>query len=138
MGFRFVWPLMVVLLIASLYCCGDVSTPKLAAKNAVASFHEGYNTRNYSGIYRQAHQDFKSSGNLHNFKLLMQSVYSNLGSVKSTINQNCKVNKRRDSYLVVPQQKTEFKKGVGFETFRYLIKDKKAILAGYKINSRRL
>ena len=130
--------LIPLLIVPIPYGCGDVTGAKSAAYNAIDRFHQKFNAKQFSGIYRQSHRELKKSGSIQSFNLLLQTVYSKLGKVKSTENQSWTTNKRNNEVLLVLHQKTVFKKGIGMETFRYIVSDKKAILAGYKISSNKL
>lgn len=132
------WPLAIILLGALLHGCGDSSAVKDAAQKAMVSFHKRYNMQAYAAIYKGSHDNFKDSGTLHNFRVLMQTVHAKLGKVESSRNNNWSVKKIDGASVITLNQETDFKNGTGVEIFRYIVQDQKAMLAGYKINSSEL
>ena len=138
MNIKLIWILVTILSVSYLNGCSDMTSAKPAAEAAVAKFHQQYNSEDFLSIFNDSHKDFKGSENLARFREFMQAVYSKLGKVKSTENANWKVGNFNLKTTASMQQKTEFENGSGFEAFSFVIKDEKAILVGYNINSREL
>ncbi len=130
--------LLILFLSVSFFNCGDADSVKPFTDNAVAAFHKNYNSKNFTRIYNNSHQNFKKSGSFIRFKELMQAVYSKLGRVKSTRNKSWKVRKVDSAHMVSLRQKTEFRDSIGVEIFSFIVEDGKATLTGYKINSTKL
>ncbi len=127
------WPLFIILLLANLNGCGEARAEKNMAEKAVDGFHNKYNAKAFAAIYRGGHENFKHSGKFDDFITLMQAVHSELGKVKSSRNKRRSVIKTGSEKVITLHQETYFANGTAFEVFRYIVKDKKIALSGYKI-----
>lgn len=130
--------LVVLLFLLAFNGCSEMTKAKPAAEEAMSTFHENYNSADFRAIYDNSHDDFKQASTYESFDELLQAVHSKLGKVVSTENQTWNVRTFNFKTSITIQQKTDFEKGSAAETFVYGIKDDKAILVGYNINSRDL
>lgn len=115
--------------------CSNLFEGKPHAEKGVVLFHEQFNSRKFSEIYGSAHEDFKNSTSKDKFMEFVSAVHRKLGAVVSTENAGWRVNNYNLTTCVVLQQATKFKEGAGNEVFTFIVKDNKALLAGYNINS---
>ena len=118
--------------------CSNLFEGKPHAEKGVVQFHEQFNSRKFSDIYGNAHDDFKNSISKVKFLEFASAVHRKLGTVVKTENAGWRGNSHNLTAYVVLQQSTKFKDGTGDEVFTFIIKDNKALLAGYNINSNEL
>ena len=138
MSIRIGWLLYFIGFACILVSCGNFTSAKPAAEKAVKIFHQQYNSQDWKAIYENSHENFQKSEKFEKFEEFMKSIHSKLGKVQSTENQNWRVGNFNLKTNVSLVQQTKFEQGVGAESFVYRIKDEKAILVGYNINSRDL
>ena len=119
-----------------IFGCSDMTKAKPAAEAAMTIFHERYNSELFGEIYNDSHSDFKNSSDFESFNEFIQAVYSKLGKVVSTENKGWNVKNLNLKTFVVIKQETILAEGAGIETFHYRIKENRAVLVGYNINSR--
>lgn len=122
----------------SFIACSNLFEGKPHAEKGVVQFHEQFNSKKFSDIYDNAHEDFKNATSKAKFVEFVSAVHRKLGPVVKTANAGWRVNNNNLTTYVVLQQTTEFKDGTGSEVFTFIIKDSKALLAGYNINSNEL
>ncbi len=105
------------------------------AEQAVAYFHRQFNARQYREIYYQAHEDFRNMVSEADVVNLFQLVSTKLGKVEHADQITWNVTAAPVGTTVTLQYATIFTEGTGTEQFSFLIKDGKATLYGYHINS---
>ena len=131
--------LMVLLFIPFIISsCSDFSESKSYAEEALDDFHYDYNANNLVNIYENAHKEFKQSATEEEFIQFLGAVHRKLGPVVSSSNSGWNVNSYNLKTYVSLTQKTTFESGSGVESFTFRIKDGKATLLSYNINSKDL
>lgn len=115
--------------------CNLIKEGKPAAENSIAEFHQQLNDGKYVEIYETSHKLMKDNASEEDMVKLLSAVHTKLGAVKSSTNQSWRVQNYNLVSSIEMVQNTEFENGKGTETFTFVVEDKKAILAGYYINS---
>lgn len=108
---------------------------KDAGEKAVAQFHDQFNNEKYQDIYSAADDRFKKASTQQEILDLFQAVHRKLGTVKNSSEAGWHVNSNTFETVVDLTYQTEFVEGKGVEQFVYSVKDGKATLLGYHINS---
>jgi len=115
--------------------CGDMIKGKEKAEEAIPGFHALFDQEKYEEIHATASSDFTASTTPKKLAEFLGAVHRKLGKVRSTKQQNWKINNWNGRTFVVMVQETTFEKGIGTETFTYLMDEGKAVLQGYDIRS---
>ncbi len=111
---------------------------KKAAEQSVAEFHKLYNDSKLTEIYSASHTKLKGATKEKQFVELEEAVLRKLGKVTTTANKGFNVRTFNLTTTVALVQETTFEHGTGRETFTFEMEGEKAVLVGYKINSREL
>ena len=83
-------------------------------------------------------QELKDVAKQQDFVALLQAVHKKLGNLRSTVPQGWNVNYQTSGTFVTLGYATHYAEGDASEQFVYRIKDGKALLVGYNINSNAL
>ena len=115
--------------------CGDVMKFRAEAEIGIPSFHALFNQEKYSEIYSTMDKTFTEKTSEKKVNEFLGTVHRKLGNVKETQNSSWRINNLNGKYYIVLIQDTKFEDGTGTETFTYVMREGKAILQGYNINS---
>ena len=127
----------VVILAFALAACSS-SADKSFAEHATVDFHEMLDAGQFDAIYAGAGQELKDVAKQQDFVALLQAVHKKLGNLRSTVPQGWNVNYQTSGTFVTLGYATHYAEGDASEQFVYRIKDGKALLVGYNINSNAL
>lgn len=118
-----------------LASCGSSNYVQVA-KDTVGIFHAQLDTEQYSSIYAVADEKLRSTSSEADFVKLLQAIHNKLGAVQESKLRNTGVAWfSGEGARVTLVYDTRFADGAGTEQFLWHIKDNKAILYGYHINS---
>jgi len=116
--------------------CGSSAKSVQLAKDSVGMFHAQLDTEQYNAIYQGADEKFHSASTEGDFTKLLQAIHSKLGTVKEANLRNTGVAWfAGQGASVTLVYDTKFTEGSGTEQFVWHIKDDRAALYGYHINS---
>jgi hypothetical protein len=118
--------------------CTSMMKGKGAAEPAVAKFHQQFSDKQFTQIYAESSNKFKSATTEQELVDLLDAIHRKLGTVKDAKSTSWKVNSTTDGTFVYMTYDTEFTEGKGDEQFVFEMDGDKAILAGYHINSNAL
>ncbi|MCB1025638.1 MAG: DUF4019 domain-containing protein [Acidobacteria bacterium] len=124
----------IILLFVSLSCSTFIEGNKLAGA-AVENFHTQFNKKNFGAIYEGADDEFKKSVTEKEWTELLAAVHRKLGTVKESSSAGWKVNTTTAGTFANLNYEVEFSEGKGTEEFVFVIKDDKALLYNYRVNS---
>ena len=105
------------------------------ASDAVAQFHDLYNSGEYPKIYEDADPDLRKTTTEADFDNLMSAIRRKLGACKSSENQGWNVDEEFGGAQVTLTFHTVFTEGDARERFVYKLVAGKPHLLGYNINS---
>lgn len=114
--------------------CHANDSVKIAASSAEA-FHDRYDSRQFTDIYRTATPEFKLTAPEAGFLAFIQSVYRRLGSFTSGARINWRINVGTGGTVVVLTYDSRFERGNAQETFTLLVSGETALLQAYNITS---
>lgn len=124
------------LLAALVLLAGCSSSESIkAAEAGVAHFRELMAAKKFDQVYAEASDEFKAASTAADLTKLLAAIDRKLGAFKSSTSNGWRVNYNTRGTSVVYGVKSLFENGSGDETFSFLIKDGKAVLAGYNIQS---
>ena len=129
---------IILILLILMAGCSNLTEGKSTAEAKITEFHSDYNEDNFETIYQNAHADLKKATSFEDFKEFMTAVHRKLGDSSSTTNQTWNIGNYNLITTVRMVQETSFEHGTGIETFTFKIKNQKASLTGYNINSKTL
>lgn len=125
-------PLAAVAIIAG---CGNMLTGKAEAEKAIPIFHTLLDQEKYAEIYSAADVGFTKAISQEKWTQILEAVHRKLGKVKSAETGTWNMKTWNTKTYVTISQETVFENGTGTETFTYIIRDGKALLQSYNINS---
>ncbi|MCI0356806.1 MAG: DUF4019 domain-containing protein [Acidobacteria bacterium] len=128
---------VVVCTATGLFSC-SASQHKQAAEQAVQGFHEQLDGQRFVEIYRAAHEDFRKSSSEAEMTEFFAAIHRKLGTVQSSTQEGWRVNVTTGGTQVLLTYKTRFTNGPATESFTWIVRDGRAVLLGYNINSRAL
>ena len=105
------------------------------ARKKAAEFHSRYDAGTLELIYRDAHPDMKAMHTESEFLDLMNSMRDKLGKVVSTSETGVHTFSGTSGSEVTMTFSTQYEKGKGEEKFNFRLKDGKAILRTWTVNS---
>jgi Protein of unknown function (DUF4019) len=126
--------LLLILVVASAGCAVDTSP----AEQAVPKFHSMLDAGNFAQIYDSSAEDLKSLSSQHDFVAFLEGVHRKLGASASSERQGWRVDYRATGTFITLTYKTRYAVGEAQEQFVFRMKDNRALLAGYHINSNAL
>ena len=115
--------------------CSAFTKGKGNAEAAVAQFHDQYNAGHFREIYSQTDEEFKKSTTEADFVALLEALRRKLGTVKQASPAGWKVNSTPMGTMVSLGYNVEFTEGKGMEQFLYRLREDKALLINYNVNS---
>jgi len=127
--------LTLLLLIAPLCISCSMDEYKSLAETEVPKFHESLNAGKFEDLYNQSSDDLKKAASKEDFVKLVTAVHKKLGNVVESKSTFYNINYHTSGTFVTIGYDTLFASGKGTEKFAYRIKDDRAILNGYWINS---
>lgn len=113
----------------------EMTTGRAEAEKAVSEFHESFNAGRFAEIYDAASDEFRAALKRERFLELVGAIQRKLGKVTGTENKGWRVNSRNLRTYVDLTQASRFDTGEAVETFSFVVRDGKAILIGYNIQS---
>jgi len=113
----------------------SMSTDTKVAERAVDTFHEMLNAGQSDAIYSASGDELKKAAKREEFVALLDAIHRKLGVTKSWTKKGWNVNYHTSGTFVTLNYSTIFDGGDAAEQFVYRLKDGKALLAGYHINS---
>ncbi len=114
---------------------GDMAAGRGQAEKGVSEFHTLFNAGRFGDIYDAASDEFRAASKPGRFAELLAAVQRKLGNTTGTENRGWRVNSRNLRTYVELSQATRFDRGEALETFAFLVRDGKAILLRYNIQS---
>lgn len=108
------------------------------ADRAVDTFHEQMNAAQYHDIYIAASDEFRGATPERDWIELLAAVQRKLGKVVKTQRTNVQVTTGTFGTAVNQVFSTTFSDGGATERFSWAIRDTKAVLVGYRIESPQL
>ena len=108
---------------------------KPAAEKGVQEFHDRLNRGHFSGIYQNAHAEFRKASPEKDFLPFLEAIHRKLGTVQSSKEANWGINSQNMTTTVTLVYETKFSGGDATETFNFRIEGNEAILLGYNISS---
>ena len=115
--------------------CSSMKAGREAADKAIAEFHERLDSGRLAEIYEAAAPELQRTTARDDFVRLLEAVHRKLGKVRDSTNQGWQVNATTAGTFVAMTQDTAFETGRGTESFRFAVRDGKAVLVAYNINS---
>ena len=129
----------VALVFVFLLCgCGNMTKSKGAAEAGVVTFHNQFNAGKVNGIISTAEPDMFDTTPKTKACSFLNTVRNKLGKTVNSKMTGWNVRMFNTDTTVVLVENTKFENGTGTETFTFRIKNQKAYLLGYYINSRNL
>ena len=113
----------------------SMSTDTKVAERAVDTFHEMLNAGQSDAIYSASGDELKKAAKREELVALLDAIHRKLGVTKSWTKKGWNVNYHTSGTFVTLNYSTIFDGGDAAEQFVYRLKDGKALLAGYHINS---
>jgi hypothetical protein len=108
---------------------------KSLAESEVPKFHEYLDAGRFEELYNQSSDNLKNTASKEDFVKLATAIHNKLGNVVESKSNSYNINYNTSGTFVTLVYETSFASGKGTEKFAYRIKDHKAILNGYWINS---
>ena len=127
------------LLVAALLVAGCSASQDVGVAQAeVEHFRQLMTEQQFGRIYSEGSDELEKATTEQAMVSLLSAVHRKLGAVKNSKENGWNVNYKPTGSSVTLRFKTQFEKGAGDETFVYRLSGKKALLAGYHINSNNL
>ena len=126
--------LLFALVLASSGCSVDTAQ----AERAVPKFHSMLDAGNFVQIYASCSEDLKSRSSQQDFVAFLEGVRSRLGASASSKRRGWRVDYRPAGTFITLTYTTRYAQGEAQEQFVFRMKDNRALLAGYHINSNAL
>jgi len=115
--------------------CGNITKGKEAAEGQVVVFHQQFNNQDFNSITASAEPDMLSITPKPKVVDLFAAVYRKLGKVTSSQMTNWNLRTFNGETRVVLLENSKFEKGNATEQFVFRMRDGKAHLLSYNINS---
>jgi uncharacterized protein DUF4019 len=125
---------LIVFMAVAMAGCSMSADTKLA-EQAVPQFHAMLDAGRFDAIYEAASEDLRKATKQDSFVALLEAIHRKLGTTKSSAERNWNVNYQTSGTFVTLDYSTTYAEGDATEQFVYRLKDGKALLAGYHINS---
>lgn len=125
----------LALLVTPLCLSCSMGENKSLAESEIPKFHQALDDGKFEDIYSQSTDDLKKVASKEDFVKLVTAVHNKLGNVTASKPTSYNVTVNTSGTFVTLQYETSFATGKGMESFVYRIKDNKAGLYGYHINS---
>lgn len=109
-----------------------------AAELAVDKFHSQMNAGAYNEIYSAASDEFKRATQLADWTALLNAVRRKLGTVVQAKQTSVHATSGTFGDSVSQTYSTHFSDGDATELFNWAIRDSRALLVGYRIESQQL
>jgi hypothetical protein len=129
---------LAVMIVPTLTGCAGMWEGKEAGDRAVAKFHEQLNDEKLAEIYADAHSKLKEATTEKEFLEFVGAVRRKLGKMTSTSMSGVNIKSVNLVTSIVMTQETTFEHGKGTETFTFELDGDRAVLVGYKIDSKDL
>jgi hypothetical protein len=126
---------MLAYIACLLLGCASMGKSKEIAERAVDGFHSQLDSERYSEIYAQADEEFKKSTSQEELEKLARAVHQKLGRVQAANQSAWLVNVSSDGAFVTLTYNTAFVDGKATEQFVWHVRDGRAALFNYNINS---
>jgi hypothetical protein len=129
--------LVLTLVIAASLILGSCSLAKhrQTAQKAVDTFHDQLNAGQFQEIYAQSGDEFKKAISEADAIALFEAVHRKLGMVKQATETSWRVGTAPLGTMTIVAYDVEFSEGKGTEQFAFQMKDNKALLVNYNVNS---
>jgi hypothetical protein len=114
--------------------CASIGKSKVVAERAVDVFHSQLDSERYSEIYAQADEDFKKSSSQEELEKLVRAVHQKLGTVQAANQVGYLVNVGAETFVTLTYD-TTFVDGKATEQFVWRVRDDRAALYTYNVNS---
>ncbi len=124
---------MLVVLLS--LACGCSAKSREAAEAGARDFRAQCARRAFADIYKAAAPDFHAATTEADFLKLMEGVNRKLGSWQSSKPRGWRVFTGLGGGMVTMGYESKFERGAATEEFRWRIREGRAILLGYQINS---
>lgn len=129
---------LLSIFVALLCGCGNMINSVNAANPRIELFHNQFNEQKWHLIFSSADPSFFKSTPQEDCIRFLTVVHRKLGNVIRSQNSDWNVNTNTSGTTITMTQDTQFEKGKAIETFVFTIRDQKAYLLDYNINSREL
>lgn len=116
----------------------EMGSGRAEAEKAVAEFHAAFNEGRFGEIYDGASDEFRKATDRKRFIDLLAAVKRKLGKVGATQNRGWRVNSQNFTTYVELSQSTRFDDSDAAESFTFVVRDGKAVLIRYNIQSQEL
>jgi hypothetical protein len=127
---------LVALAVTFSGCSG--SADRVAAEQAVSSFHERLNAGQFAEIYGLSSDELKKASMQSDFVALLDSVHRKLGNSKAAVDQAWNVTYHTSGTFITLTYKTIYGEGEAAEQFVFRMQGDSATLAGYHISANAL
>jgi hypothetical protein len=128
-----------LIILATVVCllpaCAPIGKIKAVAEQSVEEFHSQLDSERYSDIYTQADEDFKKASSQEEVEKLMRAVHQKLGKVQAANQAGYLINVGSNGSIVTLTYETTFVGGKATEQFLWRVRDDRAALLNYNINS---
>lgn len=115
--------------------CGNMMKGTQLANAQIVIFHQQFNAQDFKTIISSADAVMFQTTFKTDITKLLTAIHKKLGKVTASNNEGWNVNTFNFVTTVELRQNTTFERGKGEESFAFRIKDGKAYLAGYYIDS---
>jgi|GEM_PF-1690202 len=122
----------LAMLLAGCSMSGDTAI----AERAVPQFHASFDAGQFEAIYAAAAEDLKRQATKDEFIARLESIRRQLGATKSSTQQGWTVNYNGSGTFVTLNYATIYEQGEADEHFAFRVEGDKALLAGYRVDSR--
>jgi hypothetical protein len=113
----------------------SMSADTKAAEDAVISFHDQLDARQFQAMYDGASDDLKQATTRERFVALLEAVHRKLGNTQSSAEKGWNINSGTSGTFVTLTYASTYAEGEASEQFVYRLHGNTALLAGYNINS---
>ena len=129
--------LSLTLVIVASLIVGSCSLAKHreTARKAVDTFHNQLNAGQFQEIYAQSGDEFKKAASEADAIALFEAVHRKLGMVNQATETSWRVGTAPFGTTAMLAYDVEFSEGKGTEQFIFQMKDNKALLVNYNVNS---
>jgi hypothetical protein len=127
--------LLSLLLMALLALAGCSAPDFSGAEAGIGRLHQAQFTEDFQDIYRASADDLKHATTESDFVHFLSVTHSKLGAMQSTNQTGKSFNITTNGTYVTLFYHTVFEKGSAQETFVYVSREQKTLLAGYHIES---
>ncbi|MEO1044848.1 MAG: hypothetical protein AAFX04_05350 [Pseudomonadota bacterium] len=122
-------------LIFLLVACSALSEGTEKGEQYVSKFHKLYNAQDYDAMYRTASEEYREVTAKDFHKRLFKTLERRLGQVTGKTRTGWRVNAGTGGTIINLAYDTDFALAKGQETFVIRLRDGKAELLSYNVNS---